>query len=100
MVYDHTIIIIIIITHLFSCVTSIVESPEVWRPLNIVIIVIIIIIIIIIIIFIIIIITLAMVKPPPRRKRTPQHILVSMSLQVIRAGDLVRRLPESEHGVL
>ena len=41
-----------------------------------------------------------MVKPPPRRKRTPQHILVSMSLQVIRAGDLVRRLPESEHGVL
>ena len=80
-------------THLFSCVTSMVESPEVWRPLNIV-------IIILIIIIIIIIITLAMVKPPPRRKRTPQHILVSMSLQVIRAGDLVRRLPESEHGVL
>ena len=33
---------------------------------------------------------LARAKPPPSRKMTPQHILVSMSLQVIREGEFWR----------
>ena len=34
--------------------------------------------------------TLASANPPPRRKITPQHIFVSMSLQVIRDGAFFR----------
>ena len=49
------------------------ERPDVWRHL-------------------------ARVKPPPRRNRTPQHILVSISLQVIRAGDFLKGPLESEQG--
>jgi hypothetical protein len=37
-------------------------------------------------------VTLARAKPPPRRKMTPQHILVSMSRQVIRDGEFFRLL--------
>ena len=34
--------------------------------------------------------TLASAKPPPRRKMTPQHILVSISRQVIKDGAFFR----------
>ena len=62
-----------IMLHLVSCLTSMRESPEVWRHL-------------------------ARVKPPPRRKRTPQHILVSISRQVIRDGDFLNGPLLSEQG--
>ena len=33
---------------------------------------------------------MARANPPPSRKMTPQHILVSMSLQVMREGEFLR----------
>ena len=51
----------LIMLYSLSCFTSMRESPEVWRHL-------------------------ARVKPPPRRKRTPQHILVSISRQESEPG--------------
>ena len=40
----------------------------------------------------------ARANPPPSRKMTPQHILVSISLQVIREGELVMFLVQGENG--
>ena len=58
---------------LFSWEMSKVESPDFWEAS-------------------------ARAKPPPSRKMTPQHILVSMSRQVMREGELVMFLVQGEKG--